>query len=145
MNDTLYIVDDDEGHAELIQSNLIDAGLNAEIRCFSSGYDVLDALYRDDANAELPLCMVLDLNMPGMHGTTVLEKLRSEERTRALPVIVLSTSSDSSEVERCYSLGCNLYLRKPATYEGFVSVIRLLGAVVNTVCLPNRQNWGTSE
>ena len=137
MNDTMYIVDDDDGHSELIQSNLIDAGFSAKIRRFSNGYDALDAIFPDHIEGELPLLMLLDLNMPGMHGTTVLEKLRSEKRTKALPVIILSTSCDSAEINYCYSLGCNLYLRKPVTYDGFVSVIQLLGQVVDFACLPN--------
>lgn len=139
MNNTLFIVDDDEGHSELIQTNLMDAGLDAKIQRFSNGYDALDAIFLNDVEVELPLCILLDLNMPGMHGTTVLEKLRFDERTRSLPIIILSTSGDPEEIDHCYSLGCNLYLKKPATYEGFVSIIELLGDVVNTACLPNRQ------
>jgi CheY-like chemotaxis protein len=141
----MYIVDDDDGHSELIQSNLIDAGFSAKIRRFSNGYDALEAIFPDDVKGEIPLLMLLDLNMPGMHGTKVLEKLRSDERTKALPVIILSTSCDAEEINHCYSLGCNLYLKKPVAYDGLISVVQLLGQVVNSASFPNNNGMKFSH
>ena len=137
MSDQIYIVDDDDGHAELIASNLRDAGVANDLVRFANGFDVLDAISEGGDSSELPVLVLLDLNMPGMHGTKVLEELRRSDRTKSVPIVILTTSANSPEIDECYKLGCNLFLTKPIQYEEFVRVIRLLGLVFKVVKLPS--------
>jgi len=138
LRETIYIVEDDDGHAELIRTNLREACIGTPIRRFENGFEAMDAIFPPGGGkGEIPLLMLLDLNMPGMRGTEVIEKLRGHARTRSLPIVVLTTSSDAEEIERCYALGCNLFLAKPIEYEQFVSVIRRLGLVLSISRLPD--------
>lgn len=137
MNTEIVIVDDDDGHAELIRANLKDAGIANPIVRYSNGYDFLDAILEPAQGALNPLLVLLDLNMPGMHGKEVLERLRADARTKLLPIVVLTTSGNSPEIRECYELGCNLFLVKPVQYDEFTRVIRTLGLVFQIVKLPD--------
>ena len=64
-----------------------------------------------------PVLMLLDLNLPDMSGTAILQKLKADETLRRSPVVVLTTTDDKSEIQRCYDLGCNVYITKPVNYE----------------------------
>jgi len=75
--------------------------------------------------ATLPALVLLDLNLPGIDGRTVLETLKKDPRLQALPVVVLSTSSSTRDVERCYQLGANGYLTKPIQYAALEDKLRL--------------------
>jgi CheY-like chemotaxis protein len=83
------------------------------------------------------LLVLLDLNLPGLDGYQVLARLKSDERTRQIPVIILTTTDDPREVERCYALGCNVYITKPVEYEQFSEAIRKLGLFLSVVKIPN--------
>lgn len=75
--------------------------------------------------AVLPALVLLDLNLPGTDGRTVLETLQNDPRLQALPVVVLSTSSNTRDVERCYQLGANGYLTKPIQYAALEAKLRV--------------------
>ena len=75
--------------------------------------------------ATLPALVMLDLNLPGTDGRAVLETLKKDPRLQALPVIVLSTSSSTRDVERCYQLGANGYLTKPIRFDALEDKLRL--------------------
>jgi CheY-like chemotaxis protein len=74
--------------------------------------------------------------MPRMGGVEVLESLKANPATSAIPIIVLTTTDNPREVERCYELGCNVYVTKPVDYEAFVEAIRRLGFFLQVVKLP---------
>ena len=140
---TILLVEDDEGHSHLIRKNLRRSGFTNEVIPFSNGQAVLDYLFSEGAyhgQAEpRPLLMLLDLNMPGLSGLQVLERIKSDERTRRIPVIILTTTDDQREMSRCYDLGCNLYITKPVQYEDFASAIRELGLLLTIVTVPHAQ------
>lgn len=73
----------------------------------------------------LPSIVLLDLNLPGTDGRTVLEVVKNDPRLRAIPVIVFSTSSSASDIDACYRLGANSYLTKPIEYSALEEKIRL--------------------
>jgi two-component system response regulator len=83
--------------------------------------------YLFDANNKLPAVILLDLKLPRVRGIEVLKRLRSDERTRLLPVIVLTSSNVDSDLRACYELGCNSYIQKPVDFDKFVDAISLLG------------------
>jgi CheY-like chemotaxis protein len=134
---TILIVDDDEGHAILIRENLEAAGLRNRIEHFRDGQAVLDffARRRSDATPEMYL-ILLDIRMPKVDGIEVLRRLKADPELGRLPVIMLTTTDDSREVERCYELGCNVYIQKPVDYDRFAEAIRRLGLFVPLLLVP---------
>jgi CheY-like chemotaxis protein len=70
-------------------------------------------------------------------GYRVLERIKSDERTKAIPIIILTTTDDINEIQRCYELGCNVYITKPVEYEQFAEAIARLGLFLSIVMLPD--------
>jgi CheY-like chemotaxis protein len=137
---TLLLVEDDPGHARLIERNLQRAHLPYAITILRDGQAALDyvlpAQEGQDAR-HLPPCLVLlDLNLPGCSGVEVLARLKNNIRTKHIPVIILTTTDDPHEMEQCYALGCNAYLTKPVAYEQFVEVIQKLGWLLTEIAVP---------
>ena len=141
-NDSLLILmaEDDNGHATLVQRNLKRAGIVNPILHFKDGQQVLDFLFRrgDYAGREPdgPVVLVLDINMPRVDGVEVLRQLKQNEHTVKIPVIVLTTTDDPREVQRCYELGCNVYILKPVSYDDFIEAIKRLGLLLSIVKVP---------
>jgi CheY-like chemotaxis protein len=133
---TILIVDDDEGHAILIRQNLEGAGLANRIEHFRDGQAILDFFfYRRDLANETYL-VLLDIRMPKVDGIEVLRRLKAEPKFRTLPVIMLTTTEDSREVERCHQLGCSVYIQKPVDYDRFAEAIRRIGLFVPLLLVP---------
>jgi CheY-like chemotaxis protein len=91
----------------------------------------------DPIPANLPV--LLDLNLPVMDGYQVLRRMKGNASTRRIPVIVLTTTDDEREIDRCYDLGCNVYITKPVDYEGFSEAIRKLGLFLSVVAIPKER------
>ena len=138
---TILLVEDDPGHARLIEKNLHRSGVTNEIVIAGDGQQGLDYLFGEGEHAgsgrATPLLVLLDLNMPGIDGFQVLERMKADERARRIPVIVLTTTDDRREVQRCYELGCNVYITKPVDYVQFSEAIRKLGLFLSIVRVPN--------
>ena len=83
--------------------------------------------------------VLLDLKMPRVDGFEVLRRLKETPSTAALPVIVLTTTDDPREIDRCYELGCNVYITKPVEYDAFIEAVRRLGFFLQVVKLPPGQ------
>lgn len=103
-----------------------------EVAVVRDGEEALDYLFGRGAYAErdtsvLPQLILLDLKLPKMHGIEVLKKIRSDERTRRVPVVVLTTSSTDRDMIDSYDLGANSYVRKPVDFEEFVRAVGQLG------------------
>jgi CheY-like chemotaxis protein len=136
----ILIVEDDEGHALLVRENLAEAGLNNEIRHFTDGQGVLDFLFRRGPgpareNGRVYL-VLLDIRLPKVDGTEVLRQLKSDPELRKLPVIMLTTTDDPREVDRCHQLGCSVYVQKPVDYDKFAEAIRRLGLFITLLLVP---------
>ncbi|MHB2167478.1 response regulator [Alsobacter sp. R-9] len=132
---TIIMVEDDEGHARLIEKNIRRAGVCNDILHFPDGTSVLRHLSTDLARGG-PMLILLDLNLPDMSGTDILARLKSDETLRRAPVVVLTTTDDQREVQRCYDLGCNVYITKPVEYETFAQAIRQLGLFLSVMQVP---------
>jgi CheY-like chemotaxis protein len=133
---TSLVVDDDEGHAILIRENLEAAGLGDRVRHFNNGEALLEFLSRRAVDVAARYLLLLDIRMPRMDGTEVLRRLRGNPATDRLPVVMLTTTDDTREMERCYELGCSLYLQKPVDYERFAEAIRRLGLFASLLLVP---------
>ena len=138
---TILLVEDDLGHARLIEKNLKRSNIANAIHHVENGQLALDYLFSqgDYVGQELPtpLLVLLDLNMPVLDGYQVLERMKADDRTRRIPVVVLTTTDDRREVARCYELGCNVYVTKPVDYEKFTEAVKKLGLFLSIVSVPN--------
>ena len=133
---TIILVEDDDGHATLVERNLRRAGLANQFIRLRDGQEVLDALL--GATPELPesCLLLLDIKMPRVDGVEVLRRLKGDPRTATIPIVMLTTTDDPREVERCYQLGCNVYVTKPVEYEAFIEAVKRLGFFLQVVKLP---------
>jgi len=138
---SILIVEDDAGHARLIEKNLGRAKISNRVTRVENGREALDFLFSEGSFAgqerPSPLLVLLDLNMPVMDGYQVLENMKSDPRTQKIPVIVLTTTDDAREVTRCYELGCSVYITKPVEYDSFCEAIQQLGLFMSIVTVPN--------
>lgn len=136
----ILIVEDDEGHAILVRDNLEAAGLANRFEHFSDGQAVLDFFYhRGSGRQSVPgetYVILLDIRMPKVDGVEVLRRLKSDSELHKLPVIVLTTTDDAREVERCHQLGCNIYIQKPVDYDKFAEAMRRLGLFMSLLLVP---------
>lgn len=133
---TILIVDDDEGHAILIRENLQAAELPNRIVHFCDGQAILDFFFQHRPPANESFLILLDIRMPKVDGIEVLRRLKADGTLGKLPVIMLTTTDDTREVERCYELGCSVYIQKPVDYDRFAEAIRRLGLFVSLVLVP---------
>jgi CheY-like chemotaxis protein len=136
----VLIVEDDEGHARLIEKNLARAGLRNEIRRIDNGQAILDFLFRRGAGPhraqEAPYLILLDIRMPQVDGVEVLRQIKADPELRRIPVIMLTTTDDPREVDRCHDIGCSSYIVKPVDYEKFAEAIKSLGLYISLVQVP---------
>jgi CheY-like chemotaxis protein len=136
----IVMIEDDEGHARLIEKNIRRAGISNNIHHFLDGTSALEFLYdADDGPVRNgPALVLLDLNLPDMSGTDILAKLKADSSPlRRTPVVVLTTTDDKIEIQRCYDLGCNVYITKPVNYENFADAIRQLGLFLSVIQVPD--------
>ena len=135
----IVMIEDDEGHARLIEKNIRRAGINNPIRHFTDGTSALKYLYEDPNGPALngPALILLDLNLPDMSGIDILAKIKGDNPLKRTPVVVLTTTDDKIEIQRCYDLGCNVYITKPVNYESFADAIRQLGLFLSVIQVPD--------
>ena len=137
---TIIMIEDDEGHARLIEKNIRRAGVNNEIIPFTDGTSALEYMLGADgsgeASARRHLLVLLDLNLPDMTGVDILAKVKANRHTRRSPVVILTTTDDQREIQRCYDLGANVYITKPVNYESFANAIRQLGLFFSVMQIP---------
>ena len=137
---TIIMIEDDEGHARLIERNIRRSGVNNEIMPFTNGTAALNYLFGKDGTGldhkGNALLILLDLNLPDTTGIDILKRVKENKYLKATPVVVLTTTDDSHEIKRCYELGCNVYITKPVNYESFANAIRQLGLFFSVIQVP---------
>lgn len=139
----IVMIEDDEGHATLIERNIRRAGVNNPVMPFRDGSAALEYLFGPDgsgsAHAGTSLLILLDLNLPDMTGVDILAKIKANQHLKRAPVVVLTTTDDQREIQRCYDLGANVYITKPVDYEGFANAIRQLGLFFAVMQVPTAE------
>ncbi len=134
---TFVLIEDDPGHARLIEKNVRRAGVANPLVHFPDGTSALEWLFSPENGGHRgPILVLLDLNLPDMSGLDILARVKADETMRRAPVIVLTTTDDKTEIQRCYDLGCNVYITKPVEYEGFATAIRQLGLFLAVMQVP---------
>jgi CheY-like chemotaxis protein len=139
----ILLIEDDPGHALLIKKNLRRGGVTEDIIVLDDGQKAVDYLLKQGAYASdehhSPVLILLDLNLPVLSGYQVLKIIKNNERTKKIPVVVLTTTDNPHEVARCYELGCNMYVTKPIEYEQFSDMIQRLSMFLAIVKTPSKE------
>jgi CheY-like chemotaxis protein len=137
---SIMMIEDDEGHARLIEKYIRRAGVESDICGFRDGASALDHLFRKRDSrvkkTETPSVILLDLNLPDMTGVDILQAIKRDAHLRRMPVIVLTTTDDQRELQRCYDLGANICITKPLNDANFANAIRQLGQFLTVIVIP---------
>ena len=102
------------------------------------GEEAIAFFDRWEAGEPMPICILLDLRMPKMNGLEVLRRLKSHAKFSDIPVVVLTTSSEDSDVDEAYKLGCNSYIVKPVDFDKFVDVAAKIELYWCALNIPSR-------
>ena len=126
----LIVEDSDIDYETTIRAFKKSSMANPVHRC-EDGEEALDYLYHrnqfsDKDKSPRPDLILLDLNLPGTDGREVLEEIKKDPKLKTIPVIVLTTSSDDKDIEKCYQAGANSYIQKPVDLQGFFEAIQRL-------------------
>lgn len=128
----LLLVEDNPDDEELTLLAFEQSQIAHEVVVARDGVEALDYLfgtgiYADRDMNTMPALILLDLQLPRINGLEVLQRLRSDKRTKLLPVVILTTSNEQQDLINSYNFGCNSYLRKPVDYNQFVTAVQQLG------------------
>ena len=128
----ILLVEDDPDDEALARRALKKNNIKNEVVVAHDGIEALDYLFGRGAYAgrdlnEIPQVILLDLKLPKMNGLEVLREIRADERTKLLPVVILTTSKEQQDIINSYSLGANSYIRKPVDFIQFAEAVRQLG------------------
>jgi CheY-like chemotaxis protein len=138
---SIVLAEDDDGHATLIHRNLERAGLANGFVRLKDGQEAMDYIRGEgDYANHTPqgnLLLLLDINMPRLDGVEVLHRLKADPKTARIPTIMLTTTDDPREIERCYQYGCSVYITKPVEYPAFIEAIKRLGLFLQVVRVPH--------
>lgn len=126
---TILLVEDDPDHEMLTIRALRKSNIANDIRVARDGEEAIDLLIGDDDNSPQlsPQVILLDLKLPKIDGLEVLRRIREDDRTRMLPVVILTSSDEERDVVRSYKLGVNSYIRKPVNFTEFAEATKQLG------------------
>ena len=131
MDKTILLVEDNPDDEFLALRALRQNKVANEVVVARDGVEALDYLFGEGSRAGkaplVPEVILLDLKLPKIDGLEVLRRIRADERTRRIPTVILTTSSERVDIEASYDGGCNSYIRKPVDFEQFIDAVRQLG------------------
>ena len=140
---SVLVAEDDEGHALLVRRSLKRAGLETDPVHLRDGQELLDYVFQrgawSDRRPHQSMAVIVDLNMPRLGGTEVLERLKDDQELSRIPVFVLTTTDNPVELDRCYALGAAACLVKPVDYGAFDAMIRRLAEFLMAASLPGEE------
>ncbi len=128
----LLLVEDNPDDEELTLLAFEQSQIANEVVVARDGVEALDylfgtGLYADRDMSIMPALILLDLQLPRINGLEVLQRMRADNRTKLLPVAIMTTSNEEQDLINSYRLGCNSYIRKPVDYDQFVTAVQQLG------------------
>ena len=138
---TILLVEDDDGHARLLEKNLRRGGMINRLMRVSDGQEAVDyvsrtGVYGDPDKYPLPSVVLLDVRMPRMDGFEVLAHFKRAPELMKIPIIMLTSTDNQKEIDRAYELGANGYVVKPVGMESFIDRVVKLGMFIEVIELP---------
>jgi CheY-like chemotaxis protein len=142
---TVLLVEDDDGHARLLEKNLRRGGVVNQLVRVADGQEAVDYMsrtgsYEDSTRYPLPSVVLLDVRMPRLDGFEVLAYLKSDPELMRIPVIMLTSTDNQNEINRAYKMGANGYVVKPVGIESFIDRVVKLGMFIEVIELPENDN-----
>lgn len=136
----ILVAEDDDGHFSLMEKNLHRSGLSNKIIRFTDGQQTLDFLLQlkdpTFVHAKHPCLLILDIRMPKIDGLHILEFIKTDDQLKKIPVIILTTASTASVIDKCRQFNCSMFIVKPVGYEEFVNAMDRLGHFLSIVEVP---------
>ncbi len=130
-NGTILLVEDNADDVALTLDAFRQCRIGNDVFVAQDGAAAMEYLFSPGGSArhppQLPVLVLLDLKLPKIDGMDVLRRIRAEKRTRRLPVVVLTSSNQTQDINDCYDLGANSYVRKPVSFDEFLEVAQQLG------------------
>ncbi len=128
----ILLVEDNPGDVELTKRALKKSNVSNGLIVIEDGIEALRFFFGDDGKGgcpadDYPVVILLDLKLPKVNGLEILRRLRSEEKTKLIPVVILTSSSEEKDIITSYDLGANSFIRKPVNFNDFAEAIRQLG------------------
>jgi two-component system, response regulator len=129
----ILLIEDNPEDAELTIHQLKKHNMANNLFHVTDGEEALEFIFAEgeydnqQENVNSPKLILLDIKMPKVNGMEVLEKIKSDKRTKNIPVVILTSSKEDPDIKRCYDLGANSYIVKPVNFEGFAQAIMNLG------------------
>lgn len=128
---SILIVEDNPGHAELIQESIKEANVINKIVWIDNGTDAVEYIkgygkYDNRVEYPTPCLILLDLKLPGKDGKEILKIVKSDDLTRSIPVVMLTSSEQERDMEECYRLGANSYITKPVDFGDFMDKVQAI-------------------
>jgi len=128
----ILLVEDDPNDTELVMRAFKQNKLTNKVQHVSDGAEALEYIFATDRYSARdiaipPKVILLDLKLPKINGLEVLEKIKSDDRTKTIPVVVLTSSREDVDLQKCYKLGVNSYIQKPVDFDTFVKVLSSAG------------------
>jgi len=128
----ILIVEDNPDDEEMTLRSLTQSGLANGVQVVRDGVEAVDFLFatgkfKDRDATRMPTVVLLDLKLPKLNGIDVLKRMRQDERTRTVPVVILTSSSEDEDMVKSYDNGANSYVRKPVIFSDFAKVVSQLG------------------
>ena len=124
---SILMVEDNKDDYEATMRSFKKAHLYNPVHWCVNGKDAIDFLHREGkyetSTAPKPALVLMDLNMPGLDGRKALEIIKQNPDLRKIPVVILTTSSDEQDIERCYALGASTYIQKPVSFDGLLEAV----------------------
>ena len=135
---TILLAEDDDGHAALTRRNMERAGFRGEVLRMRDGQELLDTLRgeREQSLTGRRLVVLLDIRMPKINGFEALSRIKSNPRTRPIPVYMFTTTDNPVEISRGFQLGCNAWVTKPVAYEAFATTVGRLCEFLQATQVP---------
>ncbi|HPD46039.1 MAG TPA: response regulator [Anaerohalosphaeraceae bacterium] len=131
----ILIAEDDAGHFALVKKNLWRTCVTSSFMHFRNGQEVLDFLLGKGDGPKItpntPYVLLLDIRMPKVDGIEVLHQIKADPELRRIPVIMLTTTTEPTEVQRAYDAGCSFYIVKPSDYSEFMACVEHIGALLS--------------
>ena len=131
-NKKILLVEDNHNDIDLTKRALKKSNILNELIVAEDGVEGLKYFFGEDGKGgcsveDLPVVVLLDINLPRVNGLDVLRRLRTHEKTKLLPVIILTSSNEEKDIITSYNLGANSFVRKPVKFDEFAEAIRVLG------------------
>ena len=139
----VLLIEDDLGDVELTEAALAKSKLKINLNVVNDGEEAIAYLRREGqyTDAVRPNLIVLDLNLPGLSGLEILSAIKSDQRLKSIPVVILTTSDASTDISKSYELGVNCYVTKPIGLKEFVKIVNSIEDFWFTVVqLPTQGN-----